>query len=143
MGYRREHGSGPPRRPSASRDIDILTTKRGAYAIDRQLKRYETKRVRFRKSPLFQSYLGEFKVSGVKVQVMGDLRVKVAHRWLSRAPRLKNPRLIWLGGYRFPVVSLRKQLESYKALSRRKSKPKIKKIQRFLTTTLEAKAGFP
>ena len=114
--------------------IDILTTKRGAYASNKQLKLCETRPVRFGKLRKFQFYLGEFKVGGVKVQVMGELKVRVGGKWISRASRLKNPQIVWLRGRRLLVTPLRIQLESYKALSRRKSVPKIRKTEIFLTT---------
>jgi hypothetical protein len=121
--------------PVRPQDIDILTTKSEAYRISRQLKEYETKQVRFRKSPLFRSYLGEFNVRGVKVEVMGDLRVRFRSRWVSLIPRLKNPRIVKLRDRNFPVTPLQEQLRSYKALGRRKDKTKIKKIEQFLNAS--------
>jgi len=119
-------------------DIDILTSKRGAFTISRQLKEYETREVGFRKSHLFQSYLGEFKIGGVKIQVMGDLKARVRNRWVSGTPRSRNPRIIRLRGRSFRVIPLEKQLESYKALARKKDEPKIEKIQEFLTASHNA-----
>ena len=115
-------------------DIDILTTRGGADAINAQLKEYETKEVRCRRSALFQSHLGDFEVHGVKVQVMGQLKVKIRSRWVSLMPRLRNPRMLHLQGHIFPVTPVRRQLETYKALARRKSKSKVKKIKEFLAT---------
>jgi hypothetical protein len=127
--------------PIRPKDIDILTTKGGAYAINAQLREYESRPVRLWKSRLFQSHLGDFKVRGVKVQVMGDLEVRIGNRWVNRTSRLRNPQTIRLGGHLLPVTPLRKQLESYKLLARRKSKAKVRKVERFLMASNKVRTG--
>ena len=113
-------------------DIDILTTKHGAYAMNAVLRLYEVKAVRFGRSSTFESYFGEFRIRGVKVQVMGDLRVKIRHRWVSLTPRLRRPRIVRVQRLNLPVTPLRSQLVTYKALARRKSRARIRRIERFV-----------
>jgi len=51
-------------------DIDIATDKSGSFKINETLKEYEVKPVKFRQSKTQQSYIGEFLVNGIKVEVM-------------------------------------------------------------------------
>jgi len=113
-------------------DIDILTDEKGAFEINRILKDYEIKPVRFRCSKVFQSYFGEFEIEGVKVEVMGDLREFVEGEWRSLSHRLSTPRIIEVEGIRLPVSQLEDQLRSYQALGRRKDSSKIQRIKEAL-----------
>lgn len=99
-------------------DIDILTDKEGALEINRILKDYEVKPIRFCRSELFQSYLGEFEIEGVKVEVMGDLKEFIEGEWRSLSHRLFMPRIVDVEGVRLPVSPLEDQLRSYQALGR-------------------------
>lgn len=59
------------------KDIDILTDKKGAYQINKLLKNYKVKPVKFGRSEIFESYLGEFEIKNVKIEIMGDLKEKI------------------------------------------------------------------
>ena len=113
-------------------DIDILTDEKGALEINRILKDYEVKPVRFRRSKAFQSYFGEFEIEGVKVEVMGDLREFVEGEWRSLSHRLSTPRIIEVEGIRLPVSRLEDQLRSYRMLGRRKDSSKVRRIKEAL-----------
>ena len=113
-------------------DIDILTDKEGAFEINRLLKDYEVKPIRFRCSRFFQSYFGEFEIEGVKVEVMGDLKELVEGEWRSLSQRLSTSRIIEIEGIKLPVSPLEDQLRSYQALGRRKNSSKIRKIREAL-----------
>jgi len=113
-------------------DIDILTDEKGAFEINRILKDYEVKPVRFCRSKIFQSYLGEFEIEGVKVEVMGGLKEFVKGEWRSLSHRLSTPRIIEMEGIRLPVSQLEDQLRSYQVLGRRKDSSKVRKIEEAL-----------
>jgi len=113
-------------------DIDILTDEKGAFEINRILKDYEIKPVRFCRSKVFQSYLGEFEIEGVKVEVMGDLKEFVEGEWRSLSHRLSTSRIIEVEGIKLPVSQLEDQLRSYQALGRRKDSSKIQRIKEVL-----------
>ena len=113
-------------------DIDILTDEKGAFEINRILKDYEVKPVRFCRSKIFQSYLGEFEIEGVKVEVMGGLKEFVKGEWRSLSHRLSTPRIIEVEGIRLPVSQLEDQLRSYQVLGRRKDSSKVRKIEEAL-----------
>ena len=113
-------------------DIDILTDKEGAFEINRIFKDYEVKPVRFRRSRFFQSYFGEFKIEGVKVEIMGDLKELVEGEWRSLSQRLSTSRIIEVEGIKLPVSPLEDQLKSYQALRRKKNSSKIQRIREAL-----------
>jgi hypothetical protein len=103
------------------KDIDILTDKKGAFEINKLLKEYEVKPVRFSNSKLFgPQYFGEFKIRGIKVEVMGKLKKK----------KLVT-KIVKINGIGLPVVSLKEELKAYEVLKREKDFNKIKKIKNF------------
>jgi len=103
------------------KDIDILTDKKGAFEINKLLKEYEVKPVRFSNSKLFgPQYFGEFKIRGIKVEVMGKLKKK----------KLVT-KIVKIDGMSLPVVSLEEEFKAYEALGREKDFNKIKKIKNF------------
>jgi len=110
------------------KDIDILTDKEGAFKFNQIFKKFEIKPVQFGKTKVFQSFLGRFKIKGVKVEVMGDLKEKRGRKWVSLSNRLKNSSWIKIGEIKIPISQLKDELESYSKLKRKKDKIKIKKI---------------
>jgi hypothetical protein len=109
-----------------------LTNRKGAYVINELLKEYEVKPVGFGKSTLFQSYFGKFKVGEVKVEVMGNLKLKLRGRWRSYTHGLRSPPIITIGGMRIPVSSLRSQLRSTRLLGRKGASLRALRIERAL-----------
>ena len=114
------------------RDIDILTDKDGAYKINELLKDYEVQPVEYRQSERLQSHLGEFRISNVKVEVMGDYREKVKGEWQNLDSRLVSPAIIQFAGMQLPVSPLRAQLRSYESSGLEKDVTKIKEIREVL-----------
>jgi len=114
------------------KDIDILSNKGGALKINKLLKEYEIKPVRLSSSNLFKSYLGEFKIKGVKIKVTGNLKEKVGNKWVSLSKRLANPKFIKIKGIEIPVSSLKAQLASYKKGRRKKDAFRVQKIKEYL-----------
>jgi len=62
--------------PLTPHDIDILTDKRGAAAIAKRLKDFTILPLEWRETEQYASHFAQFKLEGVKVEVMGDLRIK-------------------------------------------------------------------
>lgn len=58
-------------------EIDICTTKDDLSKIEEVLKQYCIKPVFFDKSPFFTSYVAEFNIDGIKIDVMGDPKKKL------------------------------------------------------------------
>jgi len=112
-----------------SKDIDILTDKEGAFKINKLLKKYEVKPIKFGESNMFQSYLGEFRINEIKVEVMGNLKEKIKGKWSDFSQRLISPKVIKIKGMDLPVSPLKKQLDSYKNLGREKDSIRVQKIK--------------
>jgi predicted nucleotidyltransferase len=114
------------------KDIDILTTKEGAYKISSILKEYEIKPVKFRRSKIFSSHFGRFLIDGIKVEVMGGLKGKIGGKWVSLTGRLKRLEKVKVGNIRIPVPRLKDQLEVYSKINRKKNLERVRKIREFL-----------
>jgi len=120
------------------KDIDILTDKEGAFKINESFKKYEFKPVEFGclkigGRELFKSYLGKFRIKGVKVEVMGNLKEKLGRKWIYLYKRLISPKIVEFGGMRLPVSSLKEQLKSYSRLRRKKDLVRVQKIKEALS----------
>jgi hypothetical protein len=103
------------------KDVDILTDKKGAFEINKLLKEYEVKPVRFSHFKLFgPEYFGEFKIGDIRVEVIGRMKKK---RFLNK--------IVKIDGMSLPLVPLEEELKAYEALRREKDFSKIKKIKNF------------
>jgi len=119
------------------KDIDILTNKEGALKINELFKEYEVKPVKFGRlkiggRELFESYLGKFKIKGVKVEIMGNLKEKLGRKWIYLHKRLKSPKIVKIEGMKIPVSPLEEQLKSYSRLGRKKDAFRVKQIKKAL-----------
>jgi len=112
-------------------DVDILTDKRGAFQIGTLLKEYEVKPVSLR-TDRFKSFYGLYDIQGTKVEVIGDLRVRIDDTWVPLFDRLKSPNLIEIDSMTMPVSSLRDQLLVYEKLGREKDEERIHRIREVL-----------
>lgn len=111
-------------------DIDILTDKKGAYSINELLRDYEIKKVEYRESENLASYFGEFRIEGVKVEVMGDLRIKHPDgTWYVKLVT-RSARNAKIGEMEIPLQPLEKELEGYKILGRVEKVREIEKAIR-------------
>jgi hypothetical protein len=114
------------------KDIDIITDKKGALLMNKLLKEYEVKPVKFQRSEFFESYFGKFKIDEVKIEIMGNLKEKRGKRWVSFSKRLKSPDFVKIGEIKLPVSPLIDQLRSYEKSGRKKDLIKAKKIREVL-----------
>ncbi len=94
-------------------DIDILTNSEGALAINESLREYNVKPVTHSSNQKYDSFYGIFEIGGIKVEVMGDMKVFRNGEW----SKIQNPDTINIvqlvrEGFRIPVVSLQNQKES-------------------------------
>src|SRR5207247_9560169 len=90
------------------RDIDILTDMRGAFEFNTLLKDYENTPVRFSRSEILESYFGIFKIEGVIVEVMGELKMRYGNQWTSKAG-LEVRKFDEIDGLNLPVVKFQYQ----------------------------------
>ncbi len=94
-------------------DIDIITDREGAIRIQESLKEYNVVPISYSSNEKYDSYFGTFRVKGIKVEVMGDLRVFRSGKWST----LQNPSTVEitdinLEGLSIPTVSVKSQNES-------------------------------
>ena len=114
------------------KDIYVLTDSKEITKIKSVLKEYEKKLFSYGEKGLFKSYLAEYKINKIKVEIMADFEVKRKNKWISLSDRLNNLNIIKLNVVEIPVSSLDEQLKGYKKLGRDKDKLKIKLIEDFL-----------
>ena len=114
------------------KDVDIISTKDDTFRISEILKEYETKPPEFGKTHLFESYMGVYTIDRIKVEVMGDLRMKAGDEWVSLSERLVSPIIIEIDDMPIPVSSLKDQIVSYEKLGRPKDSERVRKIRDFL-----------
>jgi len=105
-------------------DIDILTNKKDALKMNKLLEDYVMQPVKWSKNEEFDSYFGKFLINSVKVEIMGDLKIKMGGERISFKNRLRSPRFIKIEGISLPVSPIKEQLEYYE----RRNKPKNYKI---------------
>jgi predicted nucleotidyltransferase len=114
------------------KDIDILTNKEGAFRMNEIFKDYRVKPVRFSQRKFFSSYFGRFKIEGVRVDIMGNLKARIGQKWVPLTKRLYSHTFVKLGKEKIPVPFLEDQLEVYKKVKRKKNIERVKKIEEFL-----------
>ena len=114
------------------KDIDILTDEHGAFQIGVLLEEHEVKPVNFSRTELFESFYGLYYIEGIKVEVMGDLRVRLDGTWVSLSGRLKSPIFVQENSLNIPVSPLQDQLLFYEKLGREKDKERTLKIREVL-----------
>ena len=114
-------------------DIDILTTKEGAYRIEEILARNHrlVRPVAYGETEIFKSHYGELEILKTKVEIMGDLyfREKETENWTGIASRLQEPVFVYIYGARIPISPLDRQEEAYAKVRREKDLHKITAIR--------------
>lgn len=107
-------------------DVDILTDKEGAFLIHKLLKEYEVKEVKWSRSDKFASWLGELRIKGVKVEIMGNLKLKDTKGKWSETTSLSKRKLMKIDDCKIPIIPLRYELKAYEKLGRSERVRKIK-----------------
>ncbi|MEX2680647.1 MAG: hypothetical protein Q6373_003555 [Candidatus Sigynarchaeota archaeon] len=118
--------------PVVPHDIDIMTTKSGAYKCQELFKKHVMQPVEWGRTAEFESYFGKFRIGNVLVEVMGELKVFESGNWISLAKRLNNPRRIVVRDFDVPVSSLEEQAAAYKRSSREKDRQRALLIENTL-----------
>lgn len=111
-------------------DIDILTDEKGAFSISELLGDHEVRKVEYKESENLASYLGEFRIDGIKVEVMGDLKIKRPDGTWYRELVIRGAKKAKVGEMEVPLYPLEKELEGYKILGRVEKVREIEKALR-------------
>lgn len=105
-------------------DIDLVTTRDGAYIMSGSMGGLgaTVRQVGYSESAPYASHFGIFEVLGVKVEVMGDLAIRVADGHIDATEHFARwsdkMRLIHFEEHHIPVVPLEWQLVANVLLSR-------------------------
>jgi len=102
-------------------DIDIITTKKGAYEIEKSLKKYEIEKVHYRESETLASHYGKFIIKNIPVEVMGELRYKYAY-----LDCLRSRIFIKVNKVKIPCFALEAEIKAYKRLGRIEKSESVK-----------------
>jgi hypothetical protein len=99
-------------------DIDIQTSEVGAYAINDYFKEYEITSVSFSSTEKIRSHFGRFEISGVSVEVMGDIQKKYNGEWddiIDISPLVEH---VFCDGMTIPVLNLSYESSAYRKMGR-------------------------
>lgn len=104
--------------PFEVHDIDIQTDGPGAYRLGARLADFEVTPVQFLVSERIRSHLGEFRIRGVRVEIIGGIEKLVDGVWEPPVDVRIHRRWAALGELRVPVLSLDYEVEAYMKLGR-------------------------
>lgn len=106
-------------------DIDIQTDESGAYQIERLFKEYIEKDIKYSSNGLIRSHFGELIISGIRVEIMGDIDKLINHEWVKQ-PNLDDIKeFVLVDNMRIPVLSLNYEAKAYRALGRTEKADRI------------------
>lgn len=105
--------------PVAVHDIDLQTSRAGAYAIERRLAEFIVTPVRYLESERIRSYLGKFSIGAIQVEVMGDIQKRLEDGSWEEPVQVETYRhWIEVVGLQVPVLSLEYEYQAYLKLGR-------------------------
>lgn len=99
-------------------DVDLQTSRDGAYEIESLLSDFVQDPVGLSASEHIRSYFGSFEINRVCVEVMGDLQKWVDGAWEEPVNVEKYRQWVVVGEMRVPVLSLEYECEAYRKLGR-------------------------
>jgi hypothetical protein len=108
-------------------DIDLQSTKQGAFAIQEALSEYVVHKVAFLESKKIRSFFGELNINGIKVEIMGELQKRSSENgWES--PNDLSEFIHWVNveGRSIPVLDLEMEYQAYQRLGREEKAEKIR-----------------
>jgi len=115
--------------PIEPHDIDIMTDRLGAYEIGRIFLESVTKRVAPRTSETIQSHFGALEIDGVKVEIMGDFRVRLRDGiWEKPLEMTQYKQMAHVEEMLVPVLSLECEYQLSLKLGRTDKAEMLKKL---------------
>lgn len=105
--------------PVDPNDVDVQTTKMGAYEIESRFADAVTDPVTFVDSGAMRSYLGELELNGLPVEVIGQLQKRRPDgTWKPPVDITDHRRFVDLDDVAVPVLSLAYEADAYQRLGR-------------------------
>ncbi|MGA2139045.1 MAG: hypothetical protein ABSH14_09315 [Verrucomicrobiia bacterium] len=109
-------------------DIDLQTDKLGAYQIQDRFPSEVCRNVGFSEAETIRSFLGELRIHGTKVEIMGALQKKLpSGRWEPPVDVEKHRVFVQFDGLKVPVLSLKYEETAYRKLGRTENADAIKR----------------
>jgi hypothetical protein len=112
----------------SANDVDVITTKKGAYEVEKLLKKHVIESVKYSENKqggrILSSYWGKAVIKGVKIDIVGDM--KVNNELLMDFKKEKVEFFIF-EGMRLPLSNLRIHKRAYSLLGRAEKAEKISK----------------
>ena len=106
--------------PVEVHDIDVQTDEAGAYRIADALKDAVVRPVELRAAGAIRSHFGEFRLEGLKVEVMGAMQKQLPDgSWEPPVDVAAHRVFVDFEGHRLPVLSLDCEWQAYERLGRR------------------------
>lgn len=105
-------------------EIDICTTKEGAYAIEKILKPYQIDKTNYQESPTFKAYVAKYLINGITVEVMGEpVKLFENGEWMGIPS--ENVATIEFAGQPIRVFTLESELNYYRQTAKEKPERKV------------------
>jgi hypothetical protein len=105
--------------PVEVHDIDIQTNKQGAYAIEEALNGFVSQPVCFVESGNIRSHFGKLLMSGIAVEIMGDIQKRLeSGNWEQPVDITLHRCWAVLGDLCIPVLDLTYEYEAYRKMGR-------------------------
>ena len=107
-------------------DIDLQSTKEGAFAIERALEEYVVHHVEYLESERIRSFFGELDIDGIKVEIMGDIQKDAGSGWGPPSDLPAWIRWVDVDVLSVPVLDLELEYAAYQMLGREEKAEKIR-----------------
>lgn len=91
-------------------DIDILTSEKGAFQIEKRLNEYVKRRIEYKETNKYKSYFGIFNIKDINVEICGELYLIYHGLSFPYYPPFLLEKRIFINRKKIRVVSLENQL---------------------------------
>ena len=107
-------------------DIDIISDKRGVYQIESIFKEHIKKPVNYEELPQLRSHFGILLISGIPIDIMGDVENKVNNnKWEPHINWKQHIHVINIGMVRVPSLDLEYEYLIYSKIGDKQKSEKI------------------
>jgi hypothetical protein len=113
-------------------DLDIVIKEEDFPKAVKLLKEYQVKEPEYRSNEFFEGNIAFFKIKGIEIELMGDLKLKKSNKYFSFGKNDFHLIKINLQNMELYVYSLVSQIDICNSMGREKDLKKIKKIKEIL-----------
>lgn len=106
-------------------DIDIQVDEDSMYRIDEILEGYAETPLEFKETGDIKSYLRQYEIDDVQVEVIGGLQKKVDGKWEEPVELGEHRECVEFDGMALPVLSLEYEADAYRKMGRNNTADKL------------------